>query len=62
MEPGAYNVVSKVHTILSVPEGKQLTADEIAYITGMLEALLEQYGERSDGRPPRAHWYQKILP
>ena len=44
MELSAYTIVKKIHKVISTGEPTAITSAEIAYITGLLEALLTTYG------------------
>lgn len=48
METQVYEVIQKIHKMMTTPKDKTLTDSEVAYIVGQLEALLTVFGEPAD--------------
>lgn len=66
MDPQVFNIVAKVHRLLN--EESELDTATRAYISGLLEGVLEVYGEPNPAiqvpikSPMREPWYRKFLP
>lgn len=77
MEPQVYNLIKKIHDIIKHKESAgAMTITDMAYVSGLLESILEVYqlegqqemppiiakGELPETAPKGKKWYDRLLP
>jgi transcriptional regulatory protein LevR len=60
LDPQAFNVIKKVYQLLKDKPAAELEQAEVAYITGLLESVIEIFKDEPGEEPRKVGWKNLI--